>query len=314
MSTKYRIRLTYAATGKEAMPPTMIVKGNFGRHANWDWVYETEMISYRDVLPTLDVPAAKAFFAGHEPKTGEAILILEDLDARNVRFNNVHSSLTYQQMQAFMDVLARLHARYWDGREFQDGGFLSWTVPLLSMTRGHYGQVTSPAYWEAYLAMPRGTLLPRALRDGARMLAAIHNLEGFHRASTSCLTHGDCHFGNSYLSADGDPGLVDWQVKHSPWQQDLAYFLVSGLDVADRRRWEQPLLEYYLSRLDRHGATPPNFREAFLFYRAEILYGLVVWITNGDDRSQFQKEPINTGNTARFAMAALDHDSLAILS
>lgn len=317
MSVKHRLHIRYDNDAADTLPSTMVVKGSFGRQGEeWDWIYETEMMSYRDFLPTVGLPVPYTYFVGHEPSKGAPILLMEDLLSKGAKFNNIHSSLTYRQAAGFLDAFARYHAHYWNSEELREGGAFAWTVPLLSgfLIDDYFGRATTSPAWEKYLGMPRGTTLPRKFKDGARMLEAARNLFEFQKSTPWCIIHGDCHFGNTYLYPDGSPGFVDWNIKRGPWHQDFSYFLVSALDIVDRRAWERPLLEYYLSRLAAYGVTPPSFDEALLGYRCDIMYGLLIWICNGDDNNQYQREPINTGNTARFVAAALDHDTVEILS
>jgi hypothetical protein len=317
MAVKCRLNISYKGESPGGLPSSMIVKGRFERHsAEWDWVYESEMLAYRDFLPTLaGAPAPQVYFAGYEPLKSAPIVLLEDLTLKRVTFNDIHSPLTYHQALRFLDVLAKCHSRYWDSAELKVGGNFEWTVPLISgFLVDYFLRVTSSPKWQQYLSLSRGTTVPRSLRDGERMRRGIYNLAELQKSTPWCIIHGDCHFGNSYLCPDGSPGFIDWQLKRGPWHQDFTYFLVSALDIVDRRNWEMSLLQYYLSRLAACGVSPPSFSDALLTYRAEIIYGLVVWITNGDENNEFQKEPINTGNTARFVAAALDHDSLSILT
>lgn len=317
MGVKHLLRVEFRRNPEALLPSTMIAKGRFGRHSSaWDWMFDAEMRSYRDFLPTVNIPAPDVYFAGHDPSTGSSLLLMENLSDRGVKFNDVHSSLTYRQAAAFLDVLARCHSSYWNSPALHEGGQFAWTLPLVSgwLLDSYFRNATSSCCWERYLAMPRGATVPRKLRNGESMFRGVCRLTEFHKATPWCITHGDCHFGNSYLDSDSNPGFIDWQIKRGPWQQDVTYFLVSALDVTDRREWERPLLEYYFGRLSHYGVETPTFSQAFLAYRMEVIYGLLIWITNGDDHNEFQSEAINTGNTHRFATAALDHGSLELLS
>jgi hypothetical protein len=41
---------------------------------------------------------------------------------------------------------------------------------------------------------------------------------------------------------------------------------------------------------------------------------VIIWIANGDDTGQFQPETINTAGAVRHTWAALDHDTLGLLT
>ena len=127
-----------------------------------------------------------------------------------------------------------------------------------------------------------------------------------------CLLHGDAHLGNMYFTRDGRAGILDWQaLSVGPWHHDVTYFIVSSLDIADRRRWEQALLAGYLDRLRAYGVEdPPGFEEAWNCHVKQIVYGLFYWLVNP---VEFQAEVNNCAVAPRFASAALDHDTLGAL-
>jgi aminoglycoside phosphotransferase (APT) family kinase protein len=143
------------------------------------------------------------------------------------------------------------------------------------------------------------------------MRAALDALGRFHDVNPKCLVHGDAHVGNTYLEPGDRPGFLDWQLKQAPWFQDFTFFLVSALDVIDRRNWERSLVSRYVRQLASLGVSALSFEEAWLGYRREISYGLFIWLVNSSD---MQPEHIAAANAARFNMAAVDHDSLSLLT
>ena len=61
------------------------------------------------------------------------------------------------------------------------------------------------------------------------------------------------------MEPDGRVGFVDWQtVAVGPWVHDVNYFLVSALDVPDRRAHERELLGHYLKALASFGVSAPG--------------------------------------------------------
>src|SRR3546814_10999104 len=83
----------------------------------------------------------------------------------------------------------------------------------------------------------------------------------FRAAQTRVINHGDMHLGNLDVDADGTPGFLDARPRLSAWSIDVSYFLIAGLDLGDRRRWEGALLAHYLSCLRAEGVDPPSFDE-----------------------------------------------------
>jgi aminoglycoside phosphotransferase (APT) family kinase protein len=313
-STKIRVALRYNEVGQQAqLPSTLIVKGGFEEHSPaFGFMYRSEMHCYRDLLPQLDMPAPRCYFAGEDPDTYQAIVIMEDLQARGVRFLSAQTPLDYAQETRFLDAMARFHAQWWNRPEFEPRGSLDWVMtPFDEFSREYQSRYLQADVWDTYMAKPRGAATPRILHDRERMQRALDRLAEFHIGSPLTLVHGDTHLGNLYTEGDGTPGFLDMQVRRSPWYQDVAYHMTCALDVVDRRRWEQALLSYYLSRLSAYGVIdPPSFDQAWESYRRELVYGLFIFLIN---ETRFQTEETNTANAVRFAMAAIDHGTFDAL-
>jgi Ser/Thr protein kinase RdoA (MazF antagonist) len=160
------------------------------------------------------------------------------------------------------------------------------------------------------VTQPRGAALPRQLQDATRVSAAQQKLNELLRGCSQTIVHGDEHLGNLYLDSDGNAGFIDWCARREPWVIGFTYFLISTLDALDRRRWEEPLLQYYLSRLAHHGAQPPSFAEAWLLHRCTTLYPMLTWFNNS---AKWQPESVNTRNCMRAALAVIDHNVLDLL-
>jgi aminoglycoside phosphotransferase (APT) family kinase protein len=169
-----------------------------------------------------------------------------------------------------------------------------------------------PATYAGFMQLPRGTAVPRQFHDNARMAAAMEALRQVDQDAPLSLLHADAHLGNMYFTGDGTPGFLDWQaLAVGSYSQDVTYFIVSSLDIAQRPKWEKPLLMYYLERLKGYGASPvPDFPDAWQSYVKHIIYGLFYWLVNP---VSFQAEMNNCAVAPRFAMAALEHDTLGKL-
>ena len=111
--------------------------------------------------------------------------------------------------------------------------------------------------------------------------------------------------------AEGRVGFVDWQtVALGPWVHDVNYFVVSALDVPDRRAHERDLLGHYLNMLATYGVSVPGLDEAWSDYRRATVHGFLGWLCNLD---HWQPAEVNTATYARFGMAMIDHDTYAAL-
>ncbi|MGF6743437.1 phosphotransferase [Paraburkholderia atlantica] len=313
-ATKVRVRLAYNARGRElGLPESLIVKGGFvPEYRNLNaYIYEYEARFFKEVHPCLRANVPACFYAQTDSRSGQSIVILEDLRSRQVEFCRVQRPLTFAQAAANLDAQARWHAQYWQSPALENGGELAWLAaqdPLPDGESGtyHWGQL-KPDVFASYTQLPRGAALPKRFHDRDWMEQALLDLRAFDRIGPMTFLHGDVHLGNLYFDRDGTPGFLDWQsYRRGPWAHDVTYFLISALDIADRPRWERELLEYYLERLAFHGVdNPPSFESALDAYRRHIVYGLFFWLVNP---VEWQAEVNNCAVAPRFAMAALDHE------
>jgi len=236
----------------------------------------------------------------------QGIVALEDLRARDVTFARATRPMTPGQVAAGLDTLARLHGETW-GRHAPGPG-----APPLLMAR------SSNAIWDAWFAelpqmfaAPRAFAAPVALHDAERLRAAVRTYRAAVQREAKCLVHGDPHIGNAYIERDGTVGFVDWQViAIGKWYHDVNYFIVSALDLPDRRAHERDLLGGYLKTLASYGGPVPGSGEAWESYRRATVYGFICWLCNPDI---WQPPDVNAATFARFGMAMLDHDTYAAI-
>lgn len=309
-ATKARLGLSYQA-GAATWPRTMILKGGFPPSAvPMEDIYVREVRFYRDLCNRVSVNSPKTFAFAEDLERRMHVLLMEDLTARNVQFCRVTKTLDELAVRAFLDLLARMHAATWNSRLFADDAefenLMPW-LPLPPRPAGDYawGQL-EPDRWDYYQSLPRAHAVPQRYRDRAWIIDALEALNGLSASGPTCFLHGDFHLGNLYFDADGAPGALDWQsYGKGHWSHDVTYFLVSALDIADRRRWDRGLVAFYLERLAHHGvADVPDFEGAFAAYRLQLVDGLFYWMTNPPE---WQNEVNNTAVASRFAIAALDH-------
>ena len=92
------------------------------------------------------------------------------------------------------------------------------------------------------------------------------------------MVHSDVHPGNWYLTAEGLPGLCDWQcIAQGHWARDLAYALASMASIEQRRAWERDLVAHYLARLALHGGPRVSFDHAWQRYGGQLPGALLMW-------------------------------------
>lgn len=309
--TKIRVALSYG--GGPAGPATMILKGGFASHsAAFLDMHETEMRFYRDIAPRISLSTPRCFFAGVDPDSRRSAVLIEDLDARGVRWLTALEPLSWRDEVAFIDALAALAAEWWNSPELAPDGTFDWLITSYEREAAVYiDHYLESDRWAGFMTLPRCACLPRSLHDRDRMAAALAALAQRMAVQPLTMSHGDTHLGNLYLAADGTPGFLDAQPRRAPWVKDFAYHMVAALDIEDRRQWERPLLARYLRALEAAGIhSAPSFDEAFYDYRCELAYGLFIFMIN---EGHFQREEINTACTSRFGAAVVDHGTMNLL-
>ena len=315
-ATKIRLQLTYQRSPR-GLPQTIVVKGGFSAHRELMYrEYKLEALFYRDVAPRLQgVRIPICHYAGWNDEQRQAIVLLDDLDAAGASFCRVQRPLSFAQASGFVDALAQLHGQWWMRDEFAAGNSLGGVEDLDPFPDGPLGTYQrsriQPAVYAECMALPRGLAVSHRFHDRDRMEQALERLRKVDREGPRCLLHTDPHLGNLYFDSQSLPGILDWQsLRRGPWAHDLNYFIVSSLDMLDRREWEKPLLSRYLARLRDCGVTPPTLEQAWEEYRRHTVYGLYYWLVNP---VEFQTEVNNCAVAPRFAFAAIDHDTFSLL-
>lgn len=319
---KARVHVTYNQAGQDAgLPPTYVVKGTLnGRTSRGriiDFSNMAELVSYRDILPRLDVTVPTLIYQEWEAEPSESVIMLfEDLAPRDpIYFPGGLTTLSYGQAASLLTAMARFQAQTWNSKEFEEGGDWGPGTPAgenAKLIRELYFDILPRSeHWEQSVISPRGAAMPRLLRDADRMEEGWKRLCAMLERHAKVIVHGDEHLGNVGFFPDGSPLLYDFLARGEPWPLGLVRFLIPCLDIIDRRNWEKALLAGYLADLARFGAPDvPSFEEAWLAYRASAICTLMIWLNNS---STWQPEACNTANAARAAAAVLDHDSFGLL-
>lgn len=303
-ATKMRLALEYA--GPSDLPSTMVLKGGLGIENVGAIVgltgYAREVEFFRDVAPSLDINIPGSYFGAVDPDTGQALVLLEDLNARGVTFGRATAPISVETVASALDDMARYHALWWESPRLDPlARFPGVLEPIILYLLG-------PENWDACMARPRADAVVGELRDRERVHAAVVAMWERNKEAARCFIHGDPHLGNMYFERDGSPGFLDWQgAMCGTWAHDVTYFVIGSLEIEDRRNHERELLTHYLERLAAYGAPAPGFDEAWLAYRRNVMHGFM-WVVNPE---ALQPEDVNTVCATRFATAAIDLESLA---
>ncbi|OBG28805.1 phosphotransferase [Mycobacterium sp. 852002-51057_SCH5723018] len=308
--TSSRARLVL--TGKD-VPESVFVKlaaktaatrlmGELGR------LGDTEVRFYDQLAPQVNgVPWC--YGAAFEPWTGRYLLVLEDLPAESCEFPNTLRPLSPDQASLILEVLADLHATFWDRLPRDGRGPLGWLyTPSGDVTSLLTGSLMHASINR--LAERTRNTVPiekgRFIADNYRAVAALID------TPPHTVMHGDAHPGNMYFYG-GKAGLLDWQaVRRGHPSRELAYTLITSLTPEDRRATQRDLLDDYRRALSAAGGPDLARDDLWLRYRQGALYGYVApLITAG--MGGMQDEGIAMEGLRRGVAALDDLDTIAAL-
>jgi len=310
--TSSRARL--ALTGND-VPESVFVKiaaataatrlmGELGRLGH------TEVRFYSQLAPGLSgVPTAHG--AAFDPWTGRYLLVLEDLPTESCEFPDTLHPLSIDQASLIVELLAGLHAAFWDRLPRNGRGPLGWlytpsgdVTSLLtgSLMKTSIKRLTERATMPADIPVEKG----RFIADNYRAVAALID------TPPHTVMHGDAHPGNTYFR-DGKAGLLDWQaVRRGHPSRELAYTLITSLTPEDRRAAQRDLLDEYRRALSAAGGPDLDPDELWLRFRQGALYAYVApLITAG--MGGMQVEDIAMEGLRRGVAALDDLETIAAL-
>jgi Ecdysteroid kinase-like family len=299
--------------GSPPLPRRVVVKMTIDKPGAPGVLFETEVGVYKRFLPELAIE--KALFLGgtYDHETEQFGLILEDLSQRGATFPNaLETHVAPEQVGATLDLLATLHAHYWnsprleierswlsslvDGTQF--AFFDAHTVPVIN------DLVSKSAY--------RQSLLTRLGRTPKKLWESVKAVHRYHSRLPQTLLHGDTGVHNSYRLPGGEIGMIDWQLSvRGPWPHDVHYIICTALNIEDRRNNERALIERYLRRLGELGVRElPTPQSAMEQYARAIVWGFTIgWLMAPTEN---YGPEILKANLDRLSAAAEDWDSFAL--
>jgi len=273
-------------------------------------LFEMEPAFYEDLAPRLPIRVPECHYSGRDAVTHQGLVLLEDLSAKGVEFGNATRPISSDQVAAGLSLLARLHAATWQERWPLDFWFVTPGIPL-DNDRGAWFVQQTPETIAHYIADRAEANTPASVNNPERIIRAFRALAAQALDAPACLIHSDCHLDNFYFSADGQPGLMDWQSpRYGSWAWDVSYFIISALDIPVRRNAERDLLKHYLEELRHLGVEAPDWNAAWLAYRRYNAYGLFVKIVNPDI---FKPRHINVAWMSRHVAATEDLETFESL-
>jgi aminoglycoside/choline kinase family phosphotransferase len=282
-ANRLRLAVDYEDGADAGLPPTMFLKRNLERFSFPAAMYSTEVRIYRDVLPGTGVEAPVVYAIDATGDDVEFVILMEDLGRRpGVRIGFVLDPTTPDEVDSLLATLARLHAAFWGGERIDRRA--PWAkAPTVDPTMRFWAEV-GPRLARRHLESGhRAPLVDPARWPQLGLWRAFDRMVAVDGEGPHTLLHGDVHAGNVYYVAGTDGGLLDWQLAlRGCWALDVAYLLTSALTTADRRAHERDLLGGYLDRLRVAGLDAPGREEAWLRYRQNALYGVMMWLITPD--------------------------------
>lgn len=320
-STSIVAALVYApGTERPGLPGRIFCKGGFNPELiaiapSLLDTYRREAEFYHYLhrnLASAGMRLPQPYYTGVDSVSGQGIAVLEDLEATNCSFGTPVETWPVDRVLSGVEQLAILHAETWDCG--QDPAY-AWLGPSDGGLHGIILELTKPG--------PFGATVPRNLEvlgggaehtvllDRERIVRAFEALWAADAASRfRCFIHGDPHIDNTYMTAAGEPGFLDWQTSSSgTCFHDVAYFLASALSVDDRRRHERRVLQHYLDALRRHGVPAISWDEAWFEYRRQLFHGYVLCLA----QPGMQPQENIWALVKRYVTAIVDHRAIELL-
>lgn len=315
-SNRRRIFLKYNAAGDAAgMPPSVFCKATTAVLNRINMALsggiQSETAFYHKIRPLLDLDVPTAYLATYDPESFGSIIVLEDI-AGEVEFCGHATPIDFSRVTSQLDLLAKLHGQFQQNEQYTARSLDMFTWPDFFdrvVSYGHEG-ASNNGFVAAEEVIP-----PRLFKRLPEVWPAINFVNQTHRELPATLIHGDCHLKQWFIrNATGTMGLTDWQcATFGNWARDVAYMVTTSLAIEDRRRWEQELLKHYLEALAATGAVVPDFNEAWLRYRQNIVQAMSWWtgtLTPTEDQPDMQPRETSLAFIERFAHAIDDLDAL----
>lgn len=229
----------------------------------------TEVRFYRQLAPQV-VGAPYSYGAAFDSWTGRYLVVLEDLPIESCEFPDTLHPLSPDQASLIVELLADLHATFWNRLPRDGRGPLGWLYTpsgdVTSLLTGSLMQASIKRLAERTdIPVETGAFIA----DNYRAVAALID------TPPHTVMHGDAHPGNMYFHG-GKAGLLDWQaVRRGHPSRELAYTLITSLTPEDRRATQRDLLDDYRRALAAAGGPQLDRDDLWRRFRQAALYAYV---------------------------------------
>ena len=308
-ATRLRLRVRYGQP--VGLPEVLFLKTSLTRRMMVadPHMYLTEVRFYERIRPGLDCETPAVYACAVDERTNRFAVVIEDVSQRKAGFPTAETHLSGDELASLMSTLAALHAANWDRPDLESA--FDW---LETSIRGRSAEWWLNREGRRAFDFEVGEPYKAAAVESVpvdRLYEAFARLQRANDQGPRTVLHGDVHIGNCYQLPDGAFGLLDWQLMRvANWANDVAYAIVTGLDVETRRASERVLLRHYLAELSAHGVETPPWEVAWRQYRQQMVWGIVTWMVT--PTSMYSRELLDR-LIRRSVAAADDLDSYAAL-
>ncbi len=304
----YLANLRYDGTDPSA-PSTLVVKlspTDPAMRAIMRVANGREVGFYGKLANGINLPVPFCYHAEFESETGASILLLQDLGGyRSVPFLQGCGPADAKRV---VESLAEIHAKWWNSPALDDlnGAHFLDEYPFATLW---------PRYPEALKFLLQDIDLPASFlnlgnhiaQNEAAVFKALLDM-----APLTCL-HRDIQADNVMFApakVGGGAVLLDWQISgkgRGPY--DVAYFLISSVDPAQRRNMERGLVAHYHAQLLQLGVTEYSLGQCWTDYLQSVAGKIYITVaaTVLLDNSSPHKKAWRRADLSRLLAFCADH-------
>lgn len=315
------VHLEYApGVDRSSFPENIFFKGGFNPELiaiapSLLDTYRREAEFYHHISPKLissGMNLPKSWYSGIDSSSGQGIVVLEDLTTLGCSFGNPNETWPVDRVLRGVEQLAILHAKTW--KCIQDPSY-KWLSTNNGGLRGIILELTKTGPFNAVAPKNLEVLGPdfdkSILLDSDRIVTAFKKLwKSDASTELDCFIHGDPHIDNTYMTASGEPGFLDWQAaSNGNCFHDVSYFVTSALTVKDRRANEEQIVKHYLESLKHLGGPQVDWETGWYEYKKHLFHGYVLALTQPGMQSQENIWAL----VGRYIPAIVDHSVIQLL-
>ncbi|CAG9984347.1 unnamed protein product [Clonostachys byssicola] len=268
----------------------------------------SETCFYNEIRPKMDIEAPWAYYAGYNPESWAAIIMLKDMSA-STTFCNHKTLLSKEQFAEQVQMLAKVHGTFYRSKEPFFERLLAYRQRFQNLINVGIESACCNGFRAA-----KGVIPTRLFeREDEIWPATLKSVERNYSLPPT-VVHGDVHLGNWYITPEGHMGLTDWQaMARGHWSRDLAYVMGTAVPAESRRLWEQEIVELYVAELEKAGGPKTSVEEAWFELRRQSLGALAYWtltLTPSEAMPDMQTEAASLDFISRICTLMDDHDVL----